>query len=302
MGLPFCAFDEALPPAGIFSVLGSKRTMASHMKVFLLLVFLCLPVVSSADQHSKPTLSMRAGWIKGVSADSPTCFPKNIFVDKHTSDDDSNSTRHYLRVHGWINRGRRGEFLRASLTRWHIHTFCKYQVAELDAVRIASAVTGAKSNPYRSCRRLSGIFYYHVVSGYCAGGVANDSYIKINKICSNLPLANIASYSYRVLSGISGGSGLIQSSPNKINTNSSHPEASDTGHGHKLRPKSHRLLRIKVALGSAMVLSGYYFYGYAFKIGSRVSVETGLPYAVLGVFNVLVGILIAAHSYFSLAG
>lgn len=56
----------------------------------------------------------------------------------------------------------------------------------------------------------------------------------------------------------------------------------------------------KVAFGSAMVLSGYYFYAYAFKVGRRVSVEAGLPYAILSVLNVMGGALLAAHAYFSL--
>lgn len=51
-----------------------------------------------------------------------------------------------------------------------------------------------------------------------------------------------------------------------------------------------------------MVVSGYYLYGYAFKKGRRVSVAADIPYAILCIFNVLAGALLAAYAYFSLLG
>ena len=105
-----------------------------------------------------------------------------------------------------------------------------------------------------------------------------------------------------ILSSFGGDPRLIQRSPDQIDSKGRYSQAKEANYRHQLSPERHVFLRVKVAFGSAMVLSGYYLYGYAFKKGRKVSVKAGAPYAILGIFNVLAGGLIAAHAYFSLIG
>lgn len=92
----------------------------------------------------------------------------------------------------------------------------------------------------------------------------------------------------------------LKSSPNKIEATPSKNRTSDTRKSHSLGPQSHRHLRIKIALSTAMILSGFYFIMYAFNEGRSISLNAGLINTIFGVLNVMLGILLAAHSFFSL--
>ena len=118
-------------------------------------------------------------------------------------------------------------------------------------------------------------------------------------VTSYLRFADISGDRDGILGGARGDAGFGKRPPHKIDPKAGKADASDTDRGHKHGPESHRFLRVKIALGAAMVLSGYYFYSYAFTKGRKVCVEAGLPYAILGIFNVLAGTVLAAHSYFS---
>lgn len=118
-------------------------------------------------------------------------------------------------------------------------------------------------------------------------------------VTSNLRFADISGDRYGILGGARGDAGFGKRPPHKIDPEAGEADASDTDRGHNHSPESHRFLRVKIALGAAMVLCGYYFYSYAFTKGRKLCVEAGLPYAILGILNVLAGTVLAAHSYFS---
>jgi len=65
-------------------------------------------------------------------------------------------------------------------------------------------------------------------------------------------------------------------------------------------PQGHSHLRIKIALGAAMILRGLYFITYAYKKGLSIYLSAGFINAVFGILNVMLGVLLAAHSFFSL--
>ena len=94
----------------------------------------------------------------------------------------------------------------------------------------------------------------------------------------------------------------LQSPPNQKNATEPNKGPNGGYKSHQLSPKGHSGLRLKIALGAAMFLSGCYLLVYTVHKGTALSVDTGLFYAILGIFNVQFGILLAAHSYFSLIG
>ncbi len=164
----------------------------------------------------------------------------------------------------------------------------------LDCVRVGNQnITVNEGYTARAVSKVLEDDVYRVLFGvdFCNIGINVRPYLR---------LADISGDSNGLLGGTGGVARFGKGSPDEIDPKAGKPDASKAGDSHNLRPEGHSLLRVKIAFGSAMVVSGYYLYGYAFKKGRRVSVEAGLPYAILGVFNVIFGALIAAHAYFSL--
>ncbi len=133
--------------------------------------------------------------------------------------------------------------------------------------------------------RLPAVFHsnQNLYEGVLFDGMQNTFHAFYRKVSFDLRLTNAGSLTRHILSG-------QQSAPNIENTDSSNSSHKSRYYQHPERPKRHFSLGYKVFLSALVLVCGFYYATYAFRLGGSVKPETGAAYLLLGVGGIGLGI------------
>ena len=98
-----------------------------------------------------------------------------------------------------------------------------------------------------------------------------------------LRLADLTSVAGHVLSGQEG-------SPNIVDSNGRNKRHQAGYNQHPQRPPGHIPLGYKIALGAFMLIGGFYYATYAFRLGNTVKPGTGAAYLLFGMVSIGIGV------------
>lgn len=84
--------------------------------------------------------------------------------------------------------------------------------------------------------------------------------------------------------------GSQKGSPDIVDTESGNNGRQGSSYQHQERPPGHSPLGYKIALSAFMLIGGFYYANYAFRLGDTVKPSAGVAYLLLGMASVGVGI------------